>query len=76
MSRGHLPAGPQAPSLGHGAEPASGFEAHAAHHSVPDILPALEKETGRVGPGQAHHFPPYGPTQWVVILEDLVLPGK
>ena len=60
MDRGHSPAGPQAPCLGHGAEPASGFEAHAAHDSVPDVLPMLE-EGGMVGPGEGHHLPTLQP---------------
>lgn len=57
MDRGHSPAGPQAPCLGNSAEPASGFEAHAAHNSVPDILPMLEEEGGKVGAGEGHHLP-------------------
>lgn len=61
MDRGHSPAGPQAPCFGHGAEPASGFEAHAAHDSVPDVLPMLEDERGMVGPGQTYHLPTFWP---------------
>lgn len=72
MDRGHSPAGPQAPCLGHGAEPASGFEAHAAHHSVPDILPTLEEERGMVGVGEAHHLPTLWPHPVVLHLGGLL----
>lgn len=59
--RGHSPAGPQAPCLGHGAEPAGGFETHAAYDSVPDVLPMLGEKRGMAGPGQTHHLPTLWP---------------
>lgn len=74
MGRGHLPAGPQPPGLGHGAEPARGFQAHAAHHGVPDILPVSRRK------GSAHcRFPGTHPAAHLGIscfLHTAVFPGK
>lgn len=60
-AKGHSPAGPQPPGLGHSAEPARGLEAHTAHDDVPDILPVLREEEGPVGAGSAHRLLPRRP---------------
>lgn len=48
----HSPAGPQPPRLGRGAEPTRGLETHAAHDSVPDVLPV-----GKGGSAHRRHSP-------------------